>query len=112
MYKLEREVIISAAHFLPNYDGCCRKMHGHNWRILVECRCDNTELDEQGMVIDFSDIKKICNRLDHTILNDFIKNPTAENVASYLYDNIARCYSVTVYEGEKSKVTFCPSCKK
>lgn len=65
--KIATEVVVSAAHFLPNYDGKCSNLHGHDWRIgvLIEGGAG-----PEGMVMDFSLIKgEIKRRLDHTFLN-------------------------------------------
>ena len=80
MYLLKKTLSISAAHCLVSpYEGPCKKMHGHNWRITVYCRA--LTLSEKGMIVDFSEIKKIINQLDHTDINNIIPQPTAENIA-------------------------------
>ncbi len=75
----------SAAHFLPNYHGKCENLHGHNWK--VEVALSSSKL-ENGMVVDFKLLKKwlkeILNSLDHTLINDLIENPTAENIADFI----------------------------
>jgi len=58
-----------AAHRLPRHEGKCRHLHGHSYAMTVEFEGDP---DENGMVIDFNDIKKIIgphvDRMDHTTL--------------------------------------------
>ena len=75
-----------AAHFLPGYPGKCANLHGHHW--VVEVGIVGEVNKETGMVIDFSKIKKvmepIIDRFDHHCLNDSIKMPTAENIATYI----------------------------
>ena len=69
-------------------------MHGHNYRVVVAVTAEG--LNEQGMVMDFADLKAICRgaieALDHTLLNDLPPfretNPTAEAVAHYIYQAI------------------------
>lgn len=81
-----------AAHMLPNHDGKCRKLHGHNYKLEVTVSGSRaTEGPERGMIIDFSNLKKIVNEYldnwDHAYLNDFMQNPTAENMVVLLLDN-------------------------
>lgn len=101
MYYVKKRIEISAAHQLVlNYESKCTHLHGHNWIITVECR--SAELDAQGMVTDFSLIKKIvCDRIDHKVLNEcFSFNPTAENIARWIVDNVPNCFRATVEESE------------
>jgi 6-pyruvoyltetrahydropterin/6-carboxytetrahydropterin synthase len=95
-------------------------MHGHNWKVEVEV-CGN-KLDNIGMVIDFKEIrnttKSVVDQLDHRFLNDldpFKKiNPTAENIAQYIYTELSdvmndkqiEVKSIKLWETEKSAVTF------
>jgi 6-pyruvoyltetrahydropterin/6-carboxytetrahydropterin synthase len=95
-------------------------MHGHNWKVEVEV-CGN-KLDNIGMVIDFKEIrnttKGVVDQLDHRFLNDldpFKKiNPTAENIAQYIYTELSdvmndkqiEVKSIKLWETEKSAVTF------
>lgn len=75
-----------AAHHLPNYDGKCANLHGHTWVVLVRVK---GEIQSSGFVCDFTTLKKIVNdainHLDHTELNNFLTNPTCENLAMYLF---------------------------
>jgi len=80
------EEIVHAAHWLPGYDGDCRNLHGHSWRIQVLLL---GVVDSQtGMVVDFREIKALIKQLDHTEINRFITNPTAENIASWLLERV------------------------
>ena len=106
MYFLEKKMQISAAHHLPNYPGPCHKHHGHNWNVTVHCCCKDDELDEQGMVIDFSKIKKIVNQIDHANINEFVENPTAEHIAKWLCEQIPRCYLIEVEETDGNKINY------
>lgn len=72
-----------AAHQLPWHEGKCRHLHGHTYRLEVTVV---GPLSEDGIVMDFGDISRvvrssIIERYDHTFLNDFIENPTAEILA-------------------------------
>jgi len=106
MYFLKKKIQIAAAHKLPNYEGKCRNLHGHNWYITVHCSCRDDALDDHDMVIDFTEIKKIVNQLDHVFLNDFIENPTAENIAKWLCEKIPTCFMVEVEEAENSQAFY------
>lgn len=92
---------VAFAHRLHlNYESKCQRYHGHNAVITVYC-CSE-ELDENGMVVDFSHVKReISERLDHRCLNElFDFNPTAENLARYICENVHCCYKVAFQESE------------
>ena len=101
MYTIVKRMEISASHSLSlSYPSKCENLHGHNWIIKVYCRSHS--LNEDGMVIDFSHIKKIINdKMDHKNLNEVFKfNPTAENIAKWICDQIDTCFKVEVQESE------------
>jgi 6-pyruvoyltetrahydropterin/6-carboxytetrahydropterin synthase len=87
--RLEVEFTFAAAHRLPRYDGPCFRMHGHNYRCQVAVE---GEVDPRtGMVADFGRIKELVQehvlaRCDHRTLNDFLDNPTAENIARWIFE--------------------------
>ncbi len=96
LYEIYTETSFSAAHALRGYEGDCARLHGHNWTIRVYVRC--RALDDTGMGVDFRVIREsvedVLRTLDHSHLNDlepFQKvNPTAENIARYLYGELGR----------------------
>lgn len=107
MYYVKKILEISAAHRLDlPYESKCRTLHGHNWIITVECRA--RELNEAGMVTDFTLIKeKVLKKLDHTVLNDvFDFNPTAENIARWIVDNVPNCWRCEVQESEGNSAIY------
>ena len=73
---------------------------GHNWIITVYCK--SKELNANGMVIDFKHIKNmVSDKLDHQYINDIVDfNPTAENMAKWICEQIPNCYKVSVQESE------------
>lgn len=110
MYYVQKTLEIAGAHKLNlDYDSKCSQLHGHNWIITVFCKAK--ELDRNGMVVDFAQIKEnVVGHFDHKCLNDvlpqdydkkrgmFLMNPTAENLARVICKNIPKCYKVTVQE--------------
>ena len=102
MYKVKKRLEIAGAHRLSlNYESKCSNIHGHNW--IVEIYMQSKELDSNGMVMDFTHIKKEINdMLDHRYINDVVQvNPTAENIAKWICDRLgSKCYKVTVQESE------------
>jgi 6-pyruvoyltetrahydropterin/6-carboxytetrahydropterin synthase len=99
MYYVKKTMEISAAHRLTfDYESKCTQLHGHNWLITVYCK--SAELNANGMVVDFTIIKQmIKDRLDHHVLNDVLPcNPTAENIARWICEQIPHCYKVEVQE--------------
>jgi len=107
MYRVTREIDFCYGHRLLNYAGKCRHLHGHNGRAVITIEAD--ELDDRGMVLDFSDIKNVVSHwidenLDHrmilhredpavTALQELGEplflidsNPTAENIARLIFE--------------------------
>jgi len=90
--RLDVEFHFAAAHRLPRYDGPCSRMHGHNYRMVV--RVEGEVDPKSGMVADFGRIKEIVqehvlSRADHRTLNDVLENPTAENIARWIFETVA-----------------------
>ena len=120
MYQVSIQTYFSAAHSLRNYKGKCENLHGHNWK--VEVTVSSKTLDDTGMVIDFTALKKktsaIITQLDHSHLNEiphFVKrNPSSENIAAYIFnlleeelkDTNVRLTKVSVWESDTSKASY------
>ena len=101
MYTVIKRIEVSASHALRlSYRSKCENLHGHNWIITVYCRSE--VLNADGMVVDFSHIKQqIHDRLDHKHLNDVLPfNPTAENIAHWVCEQVEHCFKVEVRESE------------
>jgi len=81
-----KRVYLDSAHWLPNYVGPCRNLHGHRW--MVDVGLYGKVGEYSGMVLDFTELKNtlkpIVDNLDHHCLNDIVSNPTAENIAGYI----------------------------
>jgi 6-pyruvoyltetrahydropterin/6-carboxytetrahydropterin synthase len=89
--RLSVDFHFSAAHRLPLYDGVCKRMHGHNYRLQVTVTGKPNPND--GMIRDFEDIKKrawdaALVRCDHHCLNDLMENPTAENMGQWFFEQL------------------------
>ena len=107
MYTVIKRMEVSAAHQLKlSYSSKCEFLHGHNWIITVYCR--SNELNEDGMVMDFTHIKKaVKDKLDHKNLNDVLPfNPTAENIARWICEQIPTCFKVEVKESENNTAIY------
>ena len=120
MYILNVIGHFAAAHKLDGYEGLCRNLHGHNWKVRLCVRCE--QLDSIGMAMDFGILKgklnSLLDELDHQYLNDLPAfqacNPTSENIASYLFDEMKKRLSDTpctvveteVWESEKASVVY------
>ena len=129
MYTVRTEECFDSAHFLAGYDGKCKNIHGHRWRVVLEVSKEN--LDDGGMGIDFTDLKhelkNFADTLDHAfiiekgslryethkaLLEDDFKivevdfRPTAENFAKYIFDEFKNkgydVRAVEVYETPKN----------
>jgi 6-pyruvoyltetrahydropterin/6-carboxytetrahydropterin synthase len=74
--RVTKEFSFEMAHALWNYDGPCRNVHGHSYRLFVTLYgrpLEEKDNPKNGMVIDFSDLKKIVKReiidlFDHSVV--------------------------------------------
>lgn len=84
----------------------CENLHGHNYKISVFCKSE--KLNENGLVVDFSEIKQLVHgKLDHKNLNDVLDfNPTAENIAKWIVETVPLCYKAVVQESQNNEATY------
>ena len=133
MYHVSREIYFCYGHRLLNYEGKCRFLHGHNGRAIITL--ESPRLDDRGMVMDFTQIKRVIQgwidaNLDHKMIlhrDDPIiphlrqlgepfyvldVNPTAENIARLIYDYARKegfpIVSVSLWETESCYATYAP----
>ena len=131
MFKVTKEIYFCYGHRLLNYAGKCRNLHGHNGKAVITV--ESPGLDALGMVVDFSEIKRVIGAwieetLDHKMLlhrddpiipelrrqgEPFVEldvNPTAENIARLIFDRAAAhglpVVEVTLWETETSFATY------
>ena len=107
MYYITKRMEIAGSHRLNlPYESKCENLHGHNWKITIHCKAK--ELTCWGMVMDFTHLKRdIHDKLDHKNLNDVLDfNPTAENIAKWICDQIPTCWRVDVQESEGNVASY------
>ena len=107
MYYISKKFTFAASHHLEvDYPTKCARLHGHNYETEVFCKAET--LDPNGMVVDFRLIKeRVTDRLDHRNLNEVLSfNPTAENLARWICEQIPHCYKVTVRETPDNTATY------
>jgi 6-pyruvoyltetrahydropterin/6-carboxytetrahydropterin synthase len=131
VFEIAKEIHFCYGHRLLDYPGKCRNLHGHNGKAVVTLEAPG--LDRLGMVVDFSEIKRVVGRwiddtLDHKMLlhrddpvipelrrlgEPFVEldvNPTAENIARLIFDRAAAhglpVIEVTLWETESSSATY------
>jgi 6-pyruvoyltetrahydropterin/6-carboxytetrahydropterin synthase len=122
MYEVSVDETFAAAHNLRNYHGKCEDLHGHNYKVRVVLA--GKELDEAGLLYDFVHLKKVIRDviggLDHKYLNELAPfdtvNPSAENMAKYIYERTSHgllktsngvgISYVTVWETDTSAATY------
>ena len=122
MYEVTIIKSFSAAHLLAEIGGKCEELHGHNFKVEVTVAAD--KLNSHGLLIDFRTLKNILGDIlediDHKHLNTLNSfdgiNPSAENIAKYIYEkmapkvkmagvNVAR---IKIWESENASVTYIP----
>ena len=111
-----KEFEFDAAHYLPSYHGKCEHLHGHTYKLVVKLE---GRPDSEGMVLDFVKFKQtvkalVVDKLDHSCLNDLLPNPSAENIAIWVWQQLAEplqgenyhLYEVEVWETKTSGILY------
>ena len=124
MITVTKRFSFEACHHLPFYEGACHNLHGHSYHLDVTV--GGTVIKDEsnpkcGMILDFKDLKKLVNeqvidKFDHSNLNDFYENPTAEimvydigmSILSHLPNDLY-LDSVKLWETESSYAEYKPS---
>ena len=96
---IKKTFIIDSAHYLPNYVGKCKQLHGHTYTL--EVFIEGTVNPDTGMVMDFYQMghviqSKVISVIDHKLLNDIVENPTAENMLIWIKQAIGRHFNNVV----------------
>lgn len=121
-YEVKVEGRFAAAHALRGYGGSCERLHGHTFNVIVVAEAAG--LDEIGMALDFRELDArlsgVLDVMDHQNLNELPafsdRNATAENIASFVYEQLApkleplgaKLRRVTVEESPKYAASFLP----
>jgi 6-pyruvoyltetrahydropterin/6-carboxytetrahydropterin synthase len=103
----------AAAHQLPRYDGPCARLHGHNYQLTVTVAGGVDPAS--GMLLDFEVVRRVVwehalSRWDHRTINEFLENPTAENMVVALWDLLKAplpgLFELTLHETSAYRVTY------
>lgn len=106
---VSKEFTFDAAHHLHCYEGKCKNLHGHTYKVVFGI---SGYVNEIGLAIDFGDIKEIWKNeieiyLDHRYLNETLPamNTTAENMVVWIYEKMAEALTkenrVNEYKGAR-----------
>lgn len=134
-YSVCKTLTFEAAHrLLKDYSGKCSNNHGHSW--VVDIELETEQLDEKGMVLDFSELKRLKQWIDDTLDHSTIlwekdpmceyirysgqrlfvtlENPTSEVIAKIIFEKAQELFanerirvsSVVVYETCTSRAAY------
>jgi 6-pyruvoyltetrahydropterin/6-carboxytetrahydropterin synthase len=114
MFEISIKANFCGAHCLKGYSGPCANLHGHNWEVEIFMRGSRT--GRVGMLVDFKELKiklnAVLDKLDHRDLNTIrpfrVKNPTAENIARYIFDELHRPLSSAACRLDRVRVSESP----
>jgi len=118
--KVVKEVQWDMGHRVTNHHSKCKNLHGHRYRAEVCVEGDlvsKSGASDEGMVIDFGDIKYFATKYVHDVLDhgfmlwdndkllvDFFKSnpdqkyivvpfvPTSENIAAWIFNQLDKCF--------------------
>lgn len=94
--RVTKEFRFEMAHVLWNYDGPCRNVHGHSYRLFVTVAgipVSDRENPKYGMVIDFSELKRIVKKeivdiFDHSVVLAVRENDDRTEKFRSLFGNV------------------------
>ena len=104
--RVTKEFSFEMAHALLNYDGPCRNVHGHSYRLFVTLSgtpASDKQNPKNGMVIDFTDLKNIVKK---EIINVF---DHATTVSGSYDDNKVDSFKMML--GNVIVVDYQPTCE-
>ena len=123
MITVTKKYGFEACHHLPHYDGACAHLHGHSYHLDVTVTGDvirDSTNPKCGMILDFKELKSIVkevvvDKYDHSDLNDYFENPTAEIMVEKIAIDIMEklpanvfLVSVKLWETETSYAEYFP----
>jgi 6-pyruvoyltetrahydropterin/6-carboxytetrahydropterin synthase len=116
MYRISKKFTFDASHQLSDLpEGHkCSRLHGHTYE--VELFLEASGLDPAGFVRDYGELDKfkkwLDDTFDHRHLNEFVNQPSAENLARRIYEVAATWYpeltAVKVSETPKTAAWYMP----
>lgn len=105
---VSKEFTFDAAHHLHSYDGKCKNLHGHTYKVIFGI---SGFTDERGIMLDFAEIKEIWKSqieiyLDHRYLNETLPpmNTTAENIVVWIYEKMGDALKKEDCNGSQSGI--------
>lgn len=112
---VSKDFKFDAAHNIVDYHGKCETLHGHTYRLRITLQGSPAD---DGMILDFTILKKkvkekVVDRLDHSYLNDIVPQSTTENMAQWIWRELAEelkgenyeLYEIILWETDTSFVT-------
>ncbi len=130
MYSVSKKFYFNAAHRIKTHQWVCKNVHGHNYICLVDIQSDI--IDSDGMIVDFKEMKRIQERLDHhldhsylfeqgDLIGEFLQSqwmktytlplpPTTEVLAKHIFEQVTSLWfavsRVELRETHKCKATY------
>jgi len=120
--RLSKEFRFEMGHALLNYDGLCRHIHGHSYKLLITVIGEPLE-DQQdpklGMVMDFTDLKTavkepIVDYFDHSLVINREAEKFLPDKSHAMYDKVhvldfqPTCENLVLYIMEIVKARLSP----
>lgn len=125
-FSIQIEGSFESSHYLYEYfeDRRDEPNHGHSWKVFIHLERTDKGLSDDGISVDFLEIRKrldlLLQRIDHICINDLTEfqgiNPTAENIARWFYAGLEeivnadsiRIIAIKVCEGPYNIAIYCP----